>query len=861
VLSPSIHYWMTPTLARDSHTAKWVRPSLVRILVWTILGFAGASAQTLLTGPVPQTTANSAKTTETAAPSNPTPSDSAIPLAQIADRAEQLDRLLREISNQLTHSPELREAQRLAEARGDELRQRALQVDDLLGATPTSLELDDEQRYWRSRSIEYGVQRKLMTAYAAKIEQQVRVLDQQQAIWQTTWDEVKATKGIETLLERIRQEVDAIQGSRAAAQEQLNLVLTLQNEVSQYDQQISEMLFHLREAADRQRGRLLEQDSRFLWEVPRPHKFDQPLWWGIHRSFARSFTRLWEFLGFHKAGALGLFVFYLLILVAVMKLRHYVEREMEDVGPEVKGVLACPYSVALLGVLLSSAHYLALAPIGIATIICLLYTIPVMRLLLPLIQRAQRIQLYLLSAFYAVAGLYLLIQLPSVLRRDLFAFIIFAALVSLGWFTRPSSMRGSSLLPRSLRLLNLVIRANLALLAASLVSNILGFFALAQLLGLTVLLGAFGAVTLYCTVRVANLVIGVLLRSDWARSLPELPVAKVERWTSRALALFASSLWVILVLRLLTIYDAVIGSIASALRYSIGYERVSFTLAGVFSVIVIVVVGYAFARAFTFLLKKFLLPKLPLQRGVPLAVSTVTYYCLLILVAVAALANAGVDLNKFTVLTGAIGVGLGFGLQNIVNNFVSGLILLFERPIHVGDVIDVGGLVGTVKRIGARSSTVLTFQGAEVIVPNSNLLSNQVINWTLSSEWRRVDIPVGVAYGTEPERVMNLLVGVAKSHPGVLLDRPPMAFFMGFGESALNFELRFWSAAQDTWFQLQSDITVAIAKAMEQAGIEIPFPQRDLHLRSIDVALTERLADQRPVATSSAYGISKTAGL
>jgi len=161
--------------------------------------------------------------------------------------------------------------------------------------------------------------------------------------------------------------------------------------------------------------------------------------------------------------------------------------------------------------------------------------------------------------------------------------------------------------------------------------------------------------------------------------------------------------------------------------------------------------------------------------------------------------------------------------------------LLFERPIHVGDTVDIGGLVGIVRRIGARSSTVVTFQGAEVIVPNSNLLSNQVINWTLSSQWRRVDVPVRVAYGTDPERVIKLLVEVAKSHPGILLVRPPEAFFIGFGESSLNFELRFWSAWQDTWFQLQSDVTVAVAKALREARIEIPFPQRDLHVRSIEV--------------------------
>jgi potassium efflux system protein len=121
----------------------------------------------------------------------------------------------------------------------------------------------------------------------------------------------------------------------------------------------------------------------------------------------------------------------------------------------------------------------------------------------------------------------------------------------------------------------------------------------------------------------------------------------------------------------------------------------------------------------------------------------------------------------------------------------------------------------------------------------------------LSSQWRRVDVPVGVAYGTDPERVIKLLVGVAESHPGVLLARPPLAFFLGFGESALKFELRFWSDQQDTWFQLQSDVTVAVAKALREAGIEIPFPQRDLHVRSIGTSVAESVASNSVRLTPS----------
>ena len=827
--------------------------SLLMLLLVMVLD---AEAQLVPRGLTAQPSTNPSQ--EAAAPPRDTAAtaDPAIPLLQLADRAEQLDRLLKEISNDLIPSPEIQEVQQKTEARAEELHERILQLDELISGTPTSMELDDEQRYWRARSVEYGAQRRVVTARAAKLEEQVQLLDEQRAAWQTTWDEVKGAKGIEVLLARIRQEVDAIQATHLAVQQALNQVLTLQNQVSRYDQQISEMLTRIREATDRQRSRLLEQDSRPLWQIQMSPKLEQRTASGIQQLFERSYKRIGEFSRVHKIAVFCLLAFFSLTLLGLIKLRRYVEQHMPNVGPDTMIVLASPASLAVLIVLVISARSLELAPIAVSFVVYLLYVIPVLQLLRPLVDTKLHIHMYLVSLFYISAVSYLLIGVSLQVRRELFAFITFAALAAFGYFMRPRSLTTVSIPAPSLRALKIGVRSCLVLLAGSLIANIVGFFSLAQVLGLTALLGAFAGAALFCIVRILTLFVGLVLQSGLARLIPKTPTIVLERWTFRVFTLCASLIWLALVLRLLTAYEGVVTAAARALRYPIGYGKVAFTLAGAFSVLVIVVVGYAFARSITFLLRTFVLPKLPLQRGVPLAVSTITYYFLLILVAFAALANAGVELNKFTVLTGAIGVGLGFGLQNIVNNFVSGLILLFERPIHVGDVVDVGGLVGTVKRIGARSSTVLTFQGAEVIVPNSTLLSNQVINWTLSSEWRRVDIPVGVAYGTDPDRVLQILVDVAKSHSGVLLARPPTAFFMGFGDSALKFELRFWSAEQDSWFQLQSDVTIAIAKALEKAGIEIPFPQRDLHVRSVDASVVERLPDRAPRAISSAYRTS-----
>ena len=766
--------------------------------------------------------------------------EQAIPLARIADRAEELDHLLGEISSQLTPKSELLESERTTEKHAAEIRRRATQTRDLLAGTPTPMELEDEQRFWRSQSLEFGAERRLLTSRAAKLEEQIQTLEAQQPEWAATWIQIQKSPGIEAVVQRIKQELEKIEAVKSQIQEQLNIVLTVQNQVSQQDQQISDVLQRVREARERERSRLLELDSPPIWES----LDSQAMKPSFRGSFDRSFTTAREFITTHKLALLSLAMVYFLALFGILKTRRYVARPGQpEVSTEASVVFGRPFSVALLLTVIATGDYLASAPIGIAFIYYLLLLIPVLRILAPLTEPKLRTLLYALSVFYALEGLYLVVQLPPSFRRVLFSLTVLTALLIFAWLVRPSRTRTMTIEAPNRRIFIIAIRACLVLLALSFAANIIGFVSLAQLLGLLVSVGPLVGAALYCGVSVLALVLGAVFHTPWARALLGVRADGIKRLGIRVLALGAAWLWLRSLLQLFSVYDSVIGIAWNLLRRRIGFGRIHFTLGDALGVVLVLLVGYALANALTFLLKNLLLPKLRLERGVPYALSTVTYYLLLLFVAVAALSAAGIELNKFTVLTGALGVGLGFGLQNIVNNFVSGLILLFERPIHVGDTVEVGGLVGVVRRIGARSSTIVTFQGAEVIVPNNNLLSNQVINWTLSSQWRRVDVPIRVAYGNDPERVINLLVGVAESHPGVLLERPPAAFFMGFGDSALNFELRFWSAWQDTWFQLQSDVTVAVAKALREAGIEIPFPQRDLRIRSVGASAAESLAN------------------
>lgn len=237
-----------------------------------------------------------------------------------------------------------------------------------------------------------------------------------------------------------------------------------------------------------------------------------------------------------------------------------------------------------------------------------------------------------------------------------------------------------------------------------------------------------------------------------------------------------------------------------------------------------------FVRAF---LDGEVFPRQQLDRGARDAIKKMAHYSFLFLGVLMAVSVMGLNLTSFAFLTGAVGIGVGFGLQNIVNNFVSGLMLLFERPFKVGDVVVVDNETGTVRKIGLRSTIIETADRSEIIVPNSQFISGKVVNWTRTSHIARVRVAVGVAYGSDVAQVLQLLKGAAEGDPRILNDPAPNPVFFRFGDSSLEFELHCWIADVKQSLAVKSDLCQEIDRRFRDAGVEMPFPQRDLHLRSV----------------------------
>lgn len=252
---------------------------------------------------------------------------------------------------------------------------------------------------------------------------------------------------------------------------------------------------------------------------------------------------------------------------------------------------------------------------------------------------------------------------------------------------------------------------------------------------------------------------------------------------------------------------------------------------------------WIFTRVLSSIFRTQILDKTALGEGRKFSLQRLTSYTFFTVGAVTGLNVLGIDLSSLTLFSGALGIGLGLGFQPIVKNFASGLILLVEQPVKVGDRVQVDDLQGDILHIESRATWVRTNENVVMIVPNSEFIEGRVTNWTANDRNVRINVPLGVSYGSDPEQVRAVLMRVATDHPDVLDDPEPDVIFTGFGDSSIDFEIRVWTSRQVTTPKIiASDLYFALFAAFKQEGIEIPFPQRDLHLRSVAPTVLDQSA-------------------
>jgi small-conductance mechanosensitive channel len=507
-------------------------------------------------------------------------------------------------------------------------------------------------------------------------------------------------------------------------------------------------------------------------------------------------------------------------------------------------ILSRPISSAFLINYVLTVILFEILPDSIKLINTIILFIPVLLILRDIITGPARKYIYLPIIAALLVQFHSLGYSDTLISRFFLLLIILFSLLTILSILLRKSQREYVLSTRLGKFMYALLWLMLGLMSLSLVSVIIGAVLLAEFLTYAAIRSAALALILYALSVTLNSVIISLLhnkRLQWM-NLVKQHYNIILKWMSNIINFISIVLWVIFTLRFFTFWDELYNGIKGILTFTVKMGTVNLSLGNVLIFIFIVWLTLWISSIIRIIFDEEVAPKVKFKRGVPGAISLIIRISLITIGFLIAIAAAGVEMSKLAILLGALGVGIGFGLQNIFNNLVSGIILAFERPLNEGDIIEVGSYIGIVKQIGIRASTIRTFDGAEVIIPNGNLISNELVNWTLTDPKRRVEVVVGVEYGANIEQVLQILRDCAHAHSEVLTDPEPLAVFTSFGESSLDFRLLFWIATADhRRLQIQSDIAVLVNNALEKAGIQIPFPQRDLHVKTVDQSVTAQL--------------------
>jgi small-conductance mechanosensitive channel len=466
----------------------------------------------------------------------------------------------------------------------------------------------------------------------------------------------------------------------------------------------------------------------------------------------------------------------------------------------------------------------------------LLLFIPVLIILFQIISFQNKQIIFLPVIAAVLVQMHGLGYTESALSRFSLLFIILFALFFIILTIRTDAIPELPGSHRRRRLIYTVAIIYLVLLGISLLSVIAGAVMLAEFITYAIIKSTALILITYALSLTINSILFTVLYSKGMASLNLIKQYQEEIY--RKIAAFVRFLawvfWLILTFRIFTIWDELYSFLENLFTNNIKVGTVDISMGNIILFIFLIWFTIWLSRMVKIVIEGEIAPRIKMKRGVPGALSLILRMVIITIGFLFAIAVAGIGMDKLAILLGALGVGIGFGLQSIFNNLVSGIILAFERPVQEGDIIEVGELWGTVKEIGLRSSTIFTFYGAEVIVPNGNLISNELINWTLTDQQRRVEVEIGVAYGTNPEKVLDILRNISLEHKGILDEPVPLALFSGFGDSSLDFRLLFWIPRGKDRFIIQSEVNVLINKSLKDSGIEIPFPQRDLHVKSVN---------------------------
>jgi small-conductance mechanosensitive channel len=791
-------------------------------------------AATLIPRPAhAQSQTQSPQTPAAPAPAADTPT--AIPVAEVAGRADDVSAFLRSLDEQLPPSSQISKIEQELGPLDDKLAERAEQTRRIIASAPGLGTLDSLADSWQSGRLGLVSWMATVTDRANWLEQQRAQLAKLSATWAKTRADLRVAQVPPELTQRTADTVTAIAGAQTKVEAQRGATLVLQDRIARELTRADAALAKIGQARRLAADSLLRRESPPLWRLrPRPIGEIPP---AVTASLREQLAGLRTFVS-DRSDRIAFHAVVVLVAVAFILWARRRARRLtaaEGVARSLAVVFDQPIAAALVLGMLSAFWIYADEP-RTARLIAEIGAFPPMLLILRrLVAPPMRPVLYVMAALFMADIVRDLVVPLSLFERVLFLLEMLTVTVMLIWLARAghadqlTAGRSGSAVGRVRRaLLDLALLICVIALVAGTVGNV----SLARLLGSSVLLSGYLALVLIAGRRLAEGLVTFALRVPPLTHLRMVQHhgAYLEERATTWLRAGTAIAWTIGTLDYFGALTPAITGARGVLAASLTLGVFSISLGDVLAFVVTLYVAYFVSSVIQFVLGEDVFPRLSLRAGLPYALSNLVKYAIVFVGFLLGLFALGLNLDRVTVLGGALGVGVGFGLQNIVNNFVSGLIVLFERPIRVGDSVQIADVQGEVRRIGIRSTTVRSWEGAEVIVPNSQLVADRVTNWTPFDQRRRIEIRVGVAYGSAPDKVLQVLAEVAQGHADVVTTPAPLPLFLGFGDSALEFQLWAWTNRLDRFGVIKSELGIAIYTAFRDAGFAIPFPQQEIRV-------------------------------
>jgi len=542
---------------------------------------------------------------------------------------------------------------------------------------------------------------------------------------------------------------------------------------------------------------------------------------------------------------LGIFLFLLTVSFIIRrKLKKWtLDTDDERIAKFLK-IFKQPVAVSLtLAIFLGLLLY-PKAPDVFRDMSSILIIIPLLVVAMQVLPKKTHIYLFSISALFIFEKLVDTVKYGNYpLPGYLLLLVLVATTAYVIWFIIRRGRKYKNAAKRNIRWMDIILWLALIILMVALVAHIFGYVAFGFYLFKAVIISIMAGFLISVSVDIIDgfFTLIIMGNSSQMHGMVRDYGNKLVNRIIRVVKLLAVIYWLMIVLKRFLIYNEVTGWLEDIFhsQWKVNDET-TISLKGIILFGLTIFLAIWLARFIRLLLEKELFPRVKFGRGVPGIISLIVRYTIITIGFILSLTVLGVDMTKLTILLGALGVGIGFGLQDLINNLISGFILIFERPIQVGDTVQFGEKEGKVEEIGIRSSIIKTYDGSEVIVPNGKLISEELINLTLSDPILRIEIDVGTEYGSDPQEVIDILVMQAKLHDDVTKNPEAFAIFFGYGDFALNFRLYAYTLEVNSRLSIRSDLNLAIFQAFKEANITIPYPIQNLNVNLSDKKETKK---------------------